>query len=108
MGTDTHYPIEHVAIFFGSSLHSPSLAALTDSKGMFNFQTRFNGGAPYPGLHYSSITNAALYVVNGNIYNTKTFDKHLMLSTGLVRKYPLSELISPEEAALASPAASNR
>jgi len=85
---------EQIPLFFGSDLHGPRLAAITDSRGSFSFNVTIKEDTREGYLECSSITNGAIYIGNFNIYRSDTFDGGRNLTSGLTRKYALEGLLS--------------
>ena len=85
---------QQIPLFFGSDLHGPRLAAVTDSHGNFSFNVTIKEDNRDGYLMCSNITNSAIYLGDFNIYQENTFDGARNLTSGLVRKYALEGLLS--------------
>lgn len=88
---------QQIPIFFGSDLHSPRLAAVTDSRGSFSFNVLIKEDSRSGELQCSAITNGAIFIASANIFMVDAFDRKRFLTADLVRKYSLVELISPSK-----------
>lgn len=91
------FPAEQIPVYFGSSLQAPRLAAVTDSQGQFSFRVVLKQDSRGGPLKMLSVTNADIYIGERTIYSSDSFDSNRNLSSGLVRKYSLSELYAPEK-----------
>ena len=80
---------ERLPIFFGSPLHSPKLAALSDADGRFSFRVYLK--QDHRDTEFQTPTLA-----EGAVYLGGSFDDQLELTHGLCRIYSLADLQKPE------------
>ena len=97
-------PQAPVPVFLGSSLHPPILAGVTDARGNFSLRVFLKEDRLDEPMQVVSITNADIYIGLGNIYwgsafKRQQFDSDLKLTSGLVRKYSIAELLTASQKA---------
>jgi hypothetical protein len=83
-------------VFIGSSLHPIRLAAVTNERGEFCFRAWKKEDGRAASIQVPSLADADIYIGDGNFYLRNTFDEKRELTSGLVRRYRIAELLSVE------------